>query len=245
MILTKRVALAVMAAAILPAISAKAADYDPPVYVEQPEEYVPVEVGSGWYLRGDLAYSTNADSTNINFGLTPVTYSEKEDPIFGSIGVGYHFNNYLRAEFNLGYAPGISQSASYNANGIYADGSLDNHAWTGIVNGYIDLGTYVGFTPYVGAGAGVLQSNYEINARYVDAAQDLTFLNDQTQYSFVYTLNAGVAYEIAKNLSLDLGYQYLSAPDAEYASVESLTSWPVKSGLDYHQFKVGLRYDLW
>ena len=37
--------------------SAFAADYDPPIVVDQPVEDVPVEVGSGWYLRGDIGYN--------------------------------------------------------------------------------------------------------------------------------------------------------------------------------------------
>ena len=244
MTLPKRIALTLAALTLLPFAQAGAADYDP-LPIEQAEEYVPVEVGSGWYLRGDIAYSSNVNSTNIDFGFTPVTYSESEDPIFGSIGFGYHFSNYLRAELNFGYAPGISQSATYSDATTFAAAGIDNHSWTGIVNGYVDLGTYVGFTPYVGAGVGILQSTYQINARYIDAVTDIAVVDEQTNYNFAYTLNAGVAYEFAKNLSIDLGYQFLSSPDAQYAVVDSLTSYPVQSGIDYHQFKVGLRYDLW
>ena len=47
------------------------------------------------------------------------------------------------------------------------------------------------------------------------------------------------------NLQLDLGYQYLSAPDAEIAEVRDFTSYPIHKGIDAHQIKVGLRYDLW
>lgn len=244
MTLAKHIALSLAVMAILPAMQAVAADYDP-LPVEPAEEYVPVEIGSGWYLRGDIAYSSNVDSTNVDFGFTPVTYSESEDPIYGSIGFGYHFNDYLRAELNFGYAPGISQSATYSDATTFLAASVDNHSWTGIVNGYVDLGTYAGFTPYVGAGAGFLQSNYELDARYVDATTDLTVTDDETNYNFAYTLNAGVSYEFSKNVSLDFGYQYLSSPDAQYAVVESLTSYAIQEGLEYHQFKVGLRYDLW
>jgi opacity protein-like surface antigen len=245
MALLKRITLSLAALALLPVVQASAADYDP-APVEPVEEYVPVEVGSGWYLRGDIAYSSNVDSINTDFGFTPpLSYSESEDPIFGSLGFGYHINNYLRAEVNFGYAPGFSQSVNYNDGTIFAAGSIDNHSWTGIINGYVDLGTYVGFTPYVGAGIGFLQSNYDVDARYVDATTALTIDDDQTNYNFAYTLNAGVAYEVASNLSIDLGYQFLSSPDAEYAAVQNFTTYPIESGIEYHQFKVGLRYDLW
>jgi opacity protein-like surface antigen len=231
--------------ALMPLAPAHAADYDPPIFVEEAAEFVPVEVGSGWYLRGDLAYNLNEESTDVDFGLTPVSFSEDENPIFASIGFGYHFNDYLRADINFGYLPGNEISASYDDGVIAASGRLSNHAWTGMLNGYVDLGTYVGLTPYVGAGIGVYRSTRELEASFNDGLVDLEFRDDETQYSMAYSLAAGVGYNVSKNLVVDLGYQYLSAPDAEYVSVDDLTEYPIQEGLDYHQVKVGLRYELW
>ena len=245
MALYKHFALTVAALALMPIAQALAADYDPPITVEQADEYAPVEVGSGWYLRGDIAYSSNVESTDVDFGLTPVSYSEDETPVFGSIGFGYHFTDYLRADVNFGYAPGLEQGITYNTPLIAADASTKNYAWTGILNGYVDLGTFVGFTPYVGAGAGFMQSTYKVNGNYTDATQSVSSYADESKFSFAYTLNAGVAYQIAPNLKLDVGYQYLSAPDAETVAIQDFTTFPVQSGIDYHQVKVGLRYDLW
>ncbi|TIM51306.1 MAG: porin family protein, partial [Mesorhizobium sp.] len=50
------IALALAAIALTPLSQALGADYDPPIYVDQAPDYVPVEVGSGWYLRGDVSY---------------------------------------------------------------------------------------------------------------------------------------------------------------------------------------------
>ncbi len=33
------------------------------------------------------------------------------------------------------------------------------HRWDLLANGYLDLGTWDGFTPYIGAGAGVTRAN--------------------------------------------------------------------------------------
>lgn len=229
-----------------------AADYDPPIYVDEAPEYTPVEVGSGWYLRGDLAYLPERDYDDIDFsfigGPASGSYSNDEEPVFASIGAGYHFNDYLRAELNIGYLPGQEVSGSYDDGTIAGATSIANHAWTAMVNGYIDLGTYVGLTPYIGAGIGLFQSNHKLSASYSDAgnpADDFILSNKDTNYSFAYTLNAGLAYQLSKNLLIDVGYQYLSAPDAEYQTMESLSSYPIAKGLDYHQIKVGLRYDLW
>ena len=236
------------AALLLTPALAQAADYDPPIFVEEAApEYVPVEVGSGWYLRGDVAYSTNKTHESSGLELSPIRYNEDENPVSGSIGFGYHFTDYLRADLNLAYIPGAEISAWYDDGDVAANGSLSNRAWTGMANAYVDLGTYVGITPYVGAGVGVFQSTRKLEAHYNDPSNDidLDFNDRDKQYSIAYSLGAGFAYSLTKNVSVDLGYQYLAAPDAEYAEVRDMESYPVRNSLDYHQVKVGLRYDLW
>lgn len=243
------VALALAAVVLVPLTPALGADYEPPVYVDQAPDYVPVEVGSGWYLRGDVSYLVQKSFKDEHFAFTPASFDEKEDPIFASIGFGYHFNDYLRADLNVGYLPGNKIDVGYNDGTTVASATLKNYAFSGILNGYVDLGTYVGITPYLGAGVGILQSKRRLSASYftdnADPTDDFVLCDNKTQYSFAYTLNAGLAYQVSKNVSVDLGYQYFSAPDAEYVTAESLTSFPIRKGINNHQVKVGLRYDLW
>ncbi|TGS52443.1 porin family protein, partial [Mesorhizobium sp. M3A.F.Ca.ET.201.01.1.1] len=99
-------ASALAIAVLLPLTPALAADYDPPIYVDQAPDYQPVEVGSGWYLRGDVSYLPQKSFRDQDFTFTPASQSESEDAYFASIGFGYHFNDYLRADLNLGYLPG-------------------------------------------------------------------------------------------------------------------------------------------
>ncbi|MDF2389439.1 porin family protein [Nostoc ellipsosporum NOK] len=260
MISTSRMALALAAFALVPLTSAVAADYDPPIYVDQAPDYVPVEVGSGWYLRGDVSYLVKKTFENGDFTFPSTinneSFGESENAVFASIGFGYHFNDYLRADVNFGYLPGNKASFGYDDSAVVAlptlptqgSGSLKNYAFSGIVNGYVDLGTYVGVTPYVGAGVGFVRSSRKLSATYVDnnvPANSFSVQDNATQYSFAYTLNAGLAYQLSKNVSVDLGYQYFSAPSAEYVTAESLTSFPVHKGISNHQVKLGLRYDLW
>ncbi|MDX8513837.1 outer membrane protein [Mesorhizobium captivum] len=256
MTLKSRIASA-LAATLLPLTPALAADYDPPIYVDQAPDYQPVEVGSGWYLRGDVSYLVEKSFRDQDFSFTPASQSESEDAYFASIGFGYHFNDYLRADLNLGYLPGNKFSFSYDdtatvtppATATVASGSLKNYAISGMLNGYVDLGTYVGLTPYVGAGVGIVRSKYELSANYFtdngDDTDDFVERSSKAKYSLAYTLNAGVAYQVSKNVLIDLGYQYFSAPDAEYVTAASLNSFPVHKGISNHQVKLGLRYDLW
>ncbi|WP_274423087.1 outer membrane protein [Chelativorans sp. YIM 93263] len=217
---------AVVSAAALPA---QGADYGPPLVIEELPEHVPVEIGSGWYLRGDLTYNVNESVYDDPLG---VEFDNQR--IGGGVGVGYHFNDLFRADVNLSYISDDSFS--------YSDGldelELENRVLAAMLNGYLDLGTVVGLTPYVGAGAGMLYNKH--SARLVSPGIDISA--DDRQYTFAYSLNAGVNYSLTDNLSMDVGYQYLNSPKAEYLDFES---GQIEDGLDFHQVRVGLRYDLW
>ena len=104
---TKRITVALVAS-LGSLAAAQAADYDPPIYVEQAAEYVPVEVGSGWYLRGDVGYVFDASIGSVDYthlrlrrdnvqpGLLH-TEDIKADFSWGG-GFGYRFTDYFRAD---------------------------------------------------------------------------------------------------------------------------------------------------
>jgi opacity protein-like surface antigen len=208
-----KILLSATALALAPLAPAFAADYDPPVVVSPPDQFVPVEVGTGWYLRGDIAYGVNHSFKDVDFATPPISHSEDEQRFSGSIGFGYHFTDWLRTDFNLGYLPGNEASASDGT----GSAKIENSAWYGMANVYADLGTYVGITPYIGAGAGLIRSSSEASGNVGGAG----FHDHSTDYSFAYTLNAGLSYAMTNNLSVDLGYQYLSAPSAKTVALDT------------------------
>ncbi|MBE7184743.1 MAG: porin family protein [Methylobacterium mesophilicum] len=248
--------LLLSSAVLLPVTLAQAADYDPPVFevAQDAPEYKPVEVGSGWYLRGDLGYQLNEAFETGNrqftsdFSATPIRASEDENMFSGSLGIGYHFTDWLRSDVNVGYIAGNDVSASYDDGVIGARGSLSNDAWYGMANLYADLGTIAGFTPYVGAGAGIYASKIEGETGFTNAddpTQNASASIDERKYSAAYSLNAGIAYNFGNNLSADLGYQFLAAPQAEYLRLDNVNAISVQEGVQLHQVRLGLRYDLW
>lgn len=245
-----RLACLLAAAAAMPCATAMAADLDPPIYADQAPEYAPVEVGSGWYLRGDIGYQINEEydgerDLNGDYGVVDIDVDSDEKRWTGSLGIGYHLTDWLRSDINVGYIPGNEVDVDYDDGGNIEHGELSNDAWYVMANAYVDLGTYVGFTPYLGAGAGVLSTKHEADAHYDNGGFERDFSDDGRDYEFAYSLDAGVAYHFTDNLSADLGYQYISAPNAEYVDVTDLDHYPVREGLDFHQVRIGLRYDLW
>lgn len=232
--LHSRLLLPALAAALLATSSVHAADYDPPIVVDEAPEFVPVEVGSGWYLRGDVGYSF--ERTEADFTGLPGIDVDRGD-FGGGGGVGYHFTDFIRSDLNLAFL--ARDSFSIADGGDFA--RLKTESWSGMANVYFDLGTYSGFTPYLGGGLGILYTRNRFEADI--AGLGVIDVGDD-QSKFAYSLGAGVAYKVAQNWSVDLGYQYTASPDTEFVEVTP-AGFSVGEGVDFHQVKVGLRYDLW
>ena len=199
-----------------------AADYDPPILIEEAPEYVPVEVGSGWYLRGDVSYEVGDRPYDFSIGGEGV----ENNRIGAGIGFGYHFSDNLRADLTVSYLGNDSLSTAGDV--------VSQKAWSGLISGYFDIATIVGITPYVGAGIGTTYSKHEVDTGAV------TF--DRSSYDFSYALMAGASYKMTDNLSVDAGYQFLHTPSMQYYDVGSDS---VREGDKKHLIRIGLRYDLW
>lgn len=220
----------VAALAALVGLPVHAADEPFLIDIAEVPEHVPIEIESGWYLRGDIVHRLNdAVYDGPLFGE-----DVSNTPLGGGVGVGYRFNDLLRAELNFGF---IGQDRlDYSDGGTAA--LLEYDLWSGMLNGYLDLGTVVGFTPFVGAGAGLVYASHEASV----VGPGLNFSSGGSQYEFAYTLGAGVNYRFTDTVSVDVGYQYLSAPGLEHIDLEAAE---IRRGLDHHQVRIGLRFDLW
>jgi opacity protein-like surface antigen len=280
--LKSRTALALAAAVALPLPAALAADYDPPIYVDQAPEYQPVEIGSGWYLRGDVGYVAKDRVGGVDyrtFDATPpgsysnaaFTQSGLDTDFSWAGGFGYHFTDWLRADATVEGFRGDFEGATASADPCPADPvasttcrSTNSSGFSAIgimANGYADLGTYVGFTPYVGAGLGyslvrwdgLNDTSYCVGATCAStAALGTTAHGGDDSWRFTYALMAGVAYDINANLKLDVGYKYRHINGGDMFGWDGASAAAGASGMqghdggfDTHEIKVGLRYDLW
>ena len=157
------------------------------------------------------------------------------------VGVGYQFNNWLRFDVTGeyrgvgGHLNGIDQ---YNTVGIYTPpapgapspytGSLRNF-YSGhissivlMANGYVDLGSWNGLTPYVGAGVGVshnmLRGLSDNGFNYVTVGTPAVstgyptggYWSNHSNTTFAWALMAGLSYNVTSNAKLELGYRYMN-----------------------------------
>lgn len=273
-------------AAVATAAPALAADYDPPIVVDQPVEEVPVEIGSGWYLRGDVGYnfSTEADgnftyrifdpSTGLYSPGTFDTATTDNNLTFG-VGVGYNFTDMIRADatidaFRVSFDGSTSSTTpcvdpavdpSYTGTGCRSTDSSKGVALSMLLNGYVDLGTYVGFTPYVGGGVGYTYVNWDNLDSNVyctgpcpnpNALVASTESEGEHSWRFTYALMAGLAYDISKSMKVDLGYRYRHIDGGPMFQFDPATAATGASGTQgddpgftTHEVRLGLRYSLW
>ncbi len=270
--------------------AALAADLDTVIPAMQEDPYVPVEVGSGWYIRGDISYdmATSMGGNYRTYGLVAPApapaqyiYSDNAYDKFSlpsahnlGIGVGYQFNSWLRADATIsGWSRSISGRdtsatpcvVNVQVTGCRSEDSTKATAWEMMANGYADLGTFVGVTPYVGAGAGFTRVKYGTltnSAFCTGPAGDVTGVPGcpptptthagLASYRFTWALMAGASYDLTDNMKFDLGYRYSRVAggnmfnfNAGQAALGASGVQGVDKGFNVHEIKAGVRYEIW
>jgi opacity protein-like surface antigen len=234
-----------------------------------------VEFGTGWYIRGDVGLAK--DSTPlISPDLTQLIASVRQNSLNLGGGFGYKFNDMFRTDVIVDYFNPISSSGpgpSITCTTRISDeptagggtvpvvtatdqctprGHSSIQRWDVLGNGYVDLGTWYGFTPYVGAGVGVsiLRESGTVNyfmsngLPYQVTTDGFSFNLDHSQsamrYQFAWALMVGTSYALTSHALLDVGYRYLN--------LGTLSSFPNASGqisthsVNDHELRIGIRY---
>jgi opacity protein-like surface antigen len=103
-------------------------------------------------------------------------------------------------------------------------------------NGYYDFVTLKPLTPYVGAGLGITNLDFD------DVAAPGFFLtsgDDNDDSGFAFQLAAGVAWQAIDRLTIDLGYRYFVTEEIEF--VDRLTGRIDEDRYVAHTFLLGVR----
>lgn len=260
--------IALVLAAALAAVassSAFAADLLPP---PPPIAPPPIEF-SGWYLRGDVGVAVN-QLTDFRRTLAPfnalggaaptdvtLVYATLGDSAFGGAGVGYQFNSWLRTDLTGEFR---AQAAFRDVETFFkfcpANFCMDAET-AGLstalflANGYVDLGTWYGVTPYVGAGVGFAHHWFttltDISSGVPGSAGGVAA--DKTQTNFAWAAMGGLGYNVTPRLRLEFGYRYadMGRPHSNPIVCTSLPDcfFETKSfRATSHDIKLGFLYSL-
>jgi opacity protein-like surface antigen len=271
--------MATVAAGIASAADADA-DADAAPEIKMPE--VNVKSAQGWYVRADVGYAVNTDHHSPSVRVYDPASGDYSSSSFdnsrfdgtdftGDIGVGYQFNDLIRADitgdlfggdFDGKLAGGAPCAGGAAGTGCSGRSSSSFRAGSLMVNGYVDLGTVAGFTPYIGAGIGATRVSWDsvdTVSACVDGAvgcggagNSSTRFPGESDWRMTYALMAGVSYDIAPNMKFDLGYRYSHVAGGDmfgYSSADSAAgasgAMGHDGGLARHEIRIGLRITTW
>jgi len=196
-----------------------------------------VEIG----YSGSVGYSYD---TTVGTGPTAVTTTHNDVAFFDAYG--NHLGSRDGGTYTGPNGPIIGQQT------ITASYSSQNF----MVNGYYDMPQFGRFTPYVGAGAGLARITYSEKRENSDCAdsggyqcaggQVSSAEVDYTKTSWkpAYSISVGTAYALNENLSLDVGYSFLSVAGGDTINYSDGAAID-ENGFSTHQVRAGLRYQIW
>jgi opacity protein-like surface antigen len=246
-----------------------------------PPPYVPpVEDFGGWYLRGDIGmtnqsfkslHSANIDFVNTNFPGSLQNHGFGFDSSTSyDLGVGYQFNNWLRADFtgeyrgkaNLHGSQSIPEGSSFGGP-FFSEAnnySGSKSEWVFMANAYVDLGTWWGVTPFVGAGVGTARNTISgfrddgviLNtANATPFSNSVTYANEGSKWNLAWALHAGLAYKVLPGLTVELAYRYINLGDGITGATNSFDGVTLvnQSGfllkdITSQDVKLGVRWEL-
>lgn len=275
--------------AIMAFIVGQAFAADLPASSLAPIEDVPyeemTEMVSGWYLRGDiglaLAQDPDIQTSTVSDNLVKYKDISTDQNATASLGFGYQFNSGFRMDATLDYTAPVR----YTGKGWYdleSGGQLYRQnvnfqsrrvSAAAMLNAYYEFNNFDKFRPYIGAGIGIGWTDvYDV--RYNDimvdsfAARNMVPIRKNSrsheQFTFAWSLMAGIAYQLTTNMDLDVGYRYMNYGDVRSGGMTVVDYRPTVSGhpnsnfgynrffnnysrldnLGEHQIRVGLRYKI-
>lgn len=248
------------AAACIAIGHASAADL-PPIIQQAPP--IPVEQFGGWYLRGDIGMSNQRVGRldNVLFATaTGLTWLDRggfdSAPIFG-VGVGYEFNKWFRADLTGEYRG----KSTFHALDRYVDLALPagfgtneytvrKHEWVALANAYVDLGTWLCVTPFIGVGVGFANVNLTGFRDVNVPAAGVAYAGDGSNWNFAWALHAGLAYKVTPGFTVELAYRYLDMGDGAtgdiiaYDGTNNVNNPMHFKDITSHDVRLGVRWSL-
>ena len=221
----------------------------------------PVTPGRTWYIRGYMGFS-NYDSdeaiTELHTDIFSTLNHDYESAPFLGFGLGVQTNRWLRFEGTAEYRG----NATYHGLDKYDAGCPGGPAvcgtneytaviesWVGLASAYIDLFSWRGITPFVGAGIGIASIDVK-GMKDVNVPANSVFSgDDHTETNFAWAIHAGLSYDVTPSFTVDIGYRYLELGDAKSGTMTAYDGSSSYASVDLddmhsHDLMVGMRWKL-
>jgi opacity protein-like surface antigen len=226
------------------------------------DDYAPVAASPTWYLRGDFSYAwQNSDTVSV-YHPTIASSSISDTWALGG-GIGRYFGRGFRGDVTYEWRGNTDiNAASTSCCSTTTHFSMRSQVL--LANLYYDFRPGERFNPYIGAGIGTSR-NETSGGFYTPNGCGCAPYEGKTQWNLAWALMAGASIRLDRGaqrvggikddgyvsvaepgrMHLDLGYRYLNLGDAVSGpnSFNGIDG-PKAGGIDAHELRVGLRYDL-
>ncbi|MBL8846692.1 MAG: porin family protein [Hyphomicrobium zavarzinii] len=228
----------------------------------------PPPSGRAWYLKGTIGMK-NAEPDSIwtnghgndgyQTGDFTVHHTDIKSTALYGFGIGIEHSRWLRFDVTGEYRGKqlfVAQDSYNNGGPCPGTGcgtneyTADIESWLGLVNAYIDLGTWRGITPYVGGGIGIASLDVQ-GFKDVNVPRNSVFYGDKdnSTTNFAWALYAGISYDVTPQFTLDLGYRYTDLGDAHTGRATNYLGTDSYQGLEIrdivsHDLLFSARYRL-
>jgi opacity protein-like surface antigen len=189
----------------------------------------PVYSAEGLYVSGNIGFAMASDSDITDSTVPGVTVNTEFDTglAFGA-ALGYDFNRF-RAEGEISYQK--NDIDKIGSPGVILDATGDAKALSFLINGYYNFVNSSAFTPYISAGIGFAQ--VEFNDLDISSL-GFSGSNDEDTV-FAYQIGIGVGYAVTEKVTIDVKYRYFGTEDSEYDTT--------KAEFASNNFLFGVRYN--
>ena len=204
----------------------------------------------GLYGAIGAGLSYMADDRDVESLSGPVTFDSDADYDKG-IGVytslGYSYNSGWRTELEFSYRNHdarhwVSQPPIFSGfTGGTLDGEVSSYAF--MANLLKDFGRGA-VSPYVGAGIGLARVKSELTGVNPGAIGGYSpMIVDDADLTMAYQGIAGLAFQLAEGLALDLSYRYFGTLQPEFAGTLGGAPFTYKTDYTSHNVFAGLRWN--
>jgi len=175
----------------------------------------PVCSAEGLYVSGNLGFAMASDSDLTDSTVPGITVNTEFDTglAFGA-ALGYNFSRF-RVEGEISYQK--NDVDKIEAQGVFLDATGNARALSFLINGYYDFKNRSAFTPYISAGLGFAQ--VEFNDLDISGLGFSGSSDEDTV--FAYQIGIGVGYAVTEKVTIDVKYRYFGTEDSEYDTTEA------------------------
>ncbi len=219
-------------------------------------EAIAFQQNAEWFIRGDIGFSNFGNMSGkgtSTAGNIAVNGPDANQTFTGSVGFGRYATPNVRLGIDLEYRHDtdvkFTAGAPATAAGLSGLGAnpLQLNTLSLMVSAIYDFRPNERFSPYIGGGIGWASHNLTLKGN--------TFTTgSSTSNSFAANFVTGVSLNMRQGLFLDMGYKLSYMGDAStnfsYSAAAAAAATPGTGTLTLtdmltHEFKIGLRYDLY